>query len=135
MRHIKIIILSLLVIFISGCSKEYELYISDNQVIEKFHMEIESDNKYSNLLDGDFYPLHNDFDHKYEKKLKNKGNSKVLDLKYVYSSKDFVYANSFNQCFDQRQVLNDKNYYTIELAKPNSCMFNAEYTINVYSIS
>ena len=127
----KLLFLILLVIITSGCTKEYNLYISDNKIVEKFHMEIDSNNKYSYVLDGDFYPLHNDFKNKFKKNLKSKDNNKILDLEYSYSYDDFINANSFNQCFDEREIINKKDYYTISLSKPNGCMFNEDYVINI----
>ena len=68
---------------------------------------------------------------KFKKSLKEKGKNKVLDLEYKYSLKDFINANSFNQCFDDRNIINDDEYYTINLSKPNGCMFNTNYIINI----
>ena len=131
MKYLKLFVILTISLIVCGCNKEYRLYINDNNIVEKFHMEIESDNKYSYVLDGDFYPLHNDFEHKFKKSLKEKGKNKVLDLEYKYSLKDFINANSFNQCFDDRNIINDDEYYTINLSKPNGCMFNTNYIINI----
>lgn len=131
MKYIKFGIIIVITIIVCGCSKEYKLYIDDSGITEKFHMEIDSSDEYIFLLDGDFYPLHNNFDDKYKKDLKTRGNNKVLNLEYKYSFASFINANSFNQCFDYRNIKNEKEYYTIDLAKPNGCMFNTNYTINI----
>ena len=131
MKYIKLLSLLILTIILSGCSKEYQLYISDDSIVEKFHMEIDSENKYSYILDGNFYPLHNDFNHKFNKKITKENNNRILDLEYTYSLKDFINANSFNQCFDDRNIINSNKYYSISLSKPNGCMFNESYTINI----
>lgn len=131
MKYIKIFVIVILAVFLCGCTKEYKLYINDNGIVEKFHMDINSDNEYSFLLDGDFYPLHNDYNHKFKKNLKNKGNNKFLDIEYKYTFKSFINANSFNQCFDERNITNSKKYYTISLSKPNGCMFKNDYVINI----
>lgn len=131
MRYIKFLFITLIVLIVSGCTKEYKLYISDNKFVEKFHMEINETNDYSYVLDGDFYPLHNDFEHKFQKSLKAKKGNKILDLEYSYTPDEFVNANSFNQCFDEREVLNKDEFYTIKLSKPNGCMFNENYSINI----
>ena len=132
MKYIKIFIILIIFICITGCRKKYELYIDDNAVTEKFHLELNSDNKYAYILDGDFYPLHNDFDHTFQKKLDTKGNKKILDINYTYTYADFANANSFNQCFDEREIsFKDDNYFSIKLSKPNGCMFGEDYTINI----
>lgn len=131
MKYFKFVIIIILAIIVCGCTKEYKLYIDDGGLTEKFHMEIDSSDEYIFLLDGDFYPLHNNFDQKFKKNLKNKGKNKVLNLEYKYSFSSFINANSFNQCFDYRNIKNEKDYYTIELSKPNGCMFNNDYTINI----
>lgn len=132
MRYIKIFISVLLLFVITGCTKEYRLYINDDGITESFHMVADSDNPYLYVLDGDFYPLHNDFDHKFKKELKVDGVNKIIDLEYKYSFEDFVYANSFNQCFDDRKIIfKDSDYYIIKLRKPNGCMFQEDYTINI----
>ena len=131
MKFIKLILCCLCIFIITGCTKEYKLYIGDNKIVETFHMVIEDDNKYSYSPDGDFYPLHNDFNHKYKKKLKKEKGKSILDLEYKYSLDDFVNANSLNQCFDEKQIINNLSYYEIKLGKPNGCMFQEDYVINI----
>ncbi len=131
MSYIRVLFIAFFVLIVSGCTKEYKLYISDNKFVEKFHMEINESNDYSYVLDGDFYPLHNDFEHKFKKSLKESNGDKILDLEYSYTPDDFVNANSFNQCFDDREVITKDDFYIIKLSKPNGCMFNENYTINI----
>ena len=131
MKLIKLLLCCLVIFIITGCTKEYKLYLSDNKIVEKFHMVLENNNKYSYSPKGDFYPLHNDFNHKYKKKLKTENGNSILDLEYTYSLSDFINANSFNQCFDEREIKNTSSDYEIRLGKPNGCMFNEDYTINI----
>ena len=132
MRYAKLFMSIIIIILITGCTKEYKLYINDDSIVEKFHMEVNASSDYSYVLDGDFYPLHNDFEHKFKKSLKTKGNNKVLDLEYTYSPLQFLNANSFNQCFDEKKIImDDSDYYIISLSKPNGCMFNEDYIINI----
>ena len=131
MKYLKLFVILTISLIVCGCTKEYRLYINDNNIVEKFHMEIESDNKYSYVLDGDFYPLHNDFEHKFKKSLKEKGKNKVLDLEYKYSLKDFINANFFIQCFDDKILINVVVYYTLNLCKPIGWMCNPNYCINI----
>lgn len=132
MKYIKVFIIIFVILIITGCSKEYSLYINDNKFVEKFYLEVDKNNDYSYILDGDFYPIHNDFVNKFKKRLEVKDDNKILNLEYTYTPSDFVNANSFNQCFDDREVIvNDEKYYIIRLSKPNGCMFNEDYTINI----
>ena len=132
MRGIKTLIIVFIVFIITGCRNEYNIYIHDNKVVEKFHMEIESNSKYKKFYDGDFYPLHGNFTNTYQKELKEDGNKDILDLKYVYSYADFANANYLHQCFNYANIdYKDDSFFSIKLKKPNVCMLQTNYTINI----
>lgn len=131
-KYIKLIFVFVIIIFIAGCKKEYNLYVYDNKIVEKFHMEIESENKYTKLYSGNINPLHGNFTDIYKKNLEKKGKKDILDLEYTYTPELFANANSINQCFDERKVTySSDNYFEIILGKPNGCMFKENYTINI----
>lgn len=129
----KIYILLFLILFlISGCTSEYNLFISDDEILENIHIEFLENESLPFSTDNPIYVFHNNFDVAYEKKVKNKGDLKIIDYDYSYKLEDFVNANSFNQCFDYRNVIvNDDDYFEFEIANYNGCVLKNNFDIKI----
>lgn len=115
-----------------GCTHEYILFVSDDKFDENIHFEFLNDEDLTFSLDNPIYVFHNDFDTIYDKKIKSKGNLSILDYHFSYNPKDFVNANSFNACFNERNIIvNNDEYYEFNIAKYSGCVLKNDFDIKI----
>ena len=132
MKKYKFFVLIIGIFTLVGCSSEYNLIISDNEITEDINVVILDNQETSNNFDLDFYPLHSNFDEIYEKNIIKENDFIRLNLKYNYSPQDFSNANSFNECFhDKEVVLNNEDYYYLKLSEFYPCVTASEFDINI----
>ena len=116
----------------SGCSKEYNLTITDDKFIEELKVTLIDNEDNKKMIDNNFYPLHASTEEIYIKKINIREGYLQLDLKYEYSKEEFENANSVNQCFKEKKILlNDDDYYYLELKKMNDCVTDFNFDINI----
>lgn len=132
MRLKKYLFLVLIAIFLSGCSKEYNLTITDDEFIEEVNVTLLDNVDNKKIVDNDYYPLHANTEETYEKKIDSNDGYLKLNLKYRYKKEDFANANSVNQCFNERKIfLNDEEYYYLELKEMTDCVSDFNFDINI----
>lgn len=131
----KFIIIFCLVLFITGCTGQYNVTINKDTIEEEISAKMEKTDQYNMIINNDFYPLHSNFSKIYSKKVNTDGDLIDLNAKYTYTYDDFANANSFNQCFDDKTVdIYSNDYYYIHLTKFTNCVFSANFDINIKSI-
>lgn len=128
----KFLILCLIILLLSGCSSEYNLFVSDNLFKDNIHFEYFKDESLPFSIDKPVYVFHNDLYTVYDKKIKNKRNLSILDFNYTYKPKDFVNANSFNYCFVEKNIIVDNNdYFEFNISKYNGCVLKNNFDIKI----
>lgn len=126
---IKIVILSIMLIFLSGCTVDYNLEINDNQIKEETIMYEDSNDKMDDeAINDDFktaYPIYIDEDYVYydpfteqdgyeyyDKSMDKKNNLYVANYKAEYSLSDFKRSRLINMSFKEFNVsLNDNEKF------------------------
>ena len=132
MKKIKLIILLLIIMIASGCTKEYNLIIDNDKIIEEFNITLDNNEENKQRLELDYFPLHADDTTKYEKKIEKVDNLLNAHFSYTYNPKEFVNANSINECFETKEILVDnQDYYYFKLENMKECMSDYNLDINI----
>ena len=132
MKKIKIIIIFLIVILLSGCHKEYYLYINDDKITEKFDIVLPYSEDNIERLNLNYYPLHANENQLYEKEIQKNGDMINAHFEYEYSPRNFVNTNSINQCFEDKEIIVDnEDYYYLKLGNMQNCMDDYDLSINI----
>ena len=138
----KKIIIVILLLFITGCSSEYNLKISNNSFKENIKFIVENQNSNYDLsgnieLDDQLTPFLKEkteaIQNKekfYKKKIKQDNNFRYIEMKYKYSENDFKEANSINLCFEYPELDFSDNYY-IHLQGQFYCLYSDSINIKI----
>lgn len=126
----KLLLFISLLFLISGCTSEYNLYISDNEIKENIHIEYLQNDDIQQIND-EYYVFHDNDEVRYEKNITKNGNINILDLTYIYKPDEYVNADSFNYCFNKKNVINDKDFLKIELSKYSGCVEDNSFDIKI----
>lgn len=142
----KLIILGLF-IFLTGCSVDYNLEVSNNSFKEKIdivvakpeQIEVEYDPENYIEPDDQVTPFvenptsaffFNDNDN-YKKKVKENGNLYEVSLSYDFSFNEFKEANSLNSCFENIDIKEEDNKYYIRAYGNFYCLYSDEFSIKL----
>lgn len=138
----KIIFLLTICSFLTGCTVNYNLEITDNNFTEKItgnvlNSEIEinknatSISPYLDLLSKDQVAFNNNSNIFYNKK-KNKNENKTdFEYTYTFNENNFINSNLLNNCFEYYTFENKDNQYYISLAGKFHCAYTDEIKVNV----
>ena len=112
----KKIIYILVILFVSGCSANYNLEIKDNILKEKIVIEAK-DLKY--FRDNTFYAIMNGASNfiEYEKKVINSS----VEFSHNYNFNDFSNATVLKSCFDAYSIIEEGDYYILSTSKGIKC--------------
>ena len=150
----KIIVLLITILFITGCTKKiyepnnintinYNLNIADyyyekiiallpvdayNIAQKSINDDIES--LEHALLLNDSYPLLNDNDIIYNKKISSINNNYKVKLEYEFIENDYINSTFINTCFENKSIIQEDNYIEINLSGLLYCYIDK--TINIY---
>ena len=120
-----------MIIFLSGCTINYNLNISNDNFEETINATIPKTNK--NLIN--YYTENNEFIGEnivYEKTIKDSGINKVFSYSHVYSYKEF--QNRLNPCFSNSKISEENGYYSI-YANGFTCFANFDVQADKYTIN
>ena len=137
----KIIICSLIILILSGCTVNYDLEFENDLIKEKLELDV-TENDYaeyfSNIEKDDVeenmykffeaFEIPNDIKmpNQFHKKESKRGNDNI-NLKFTYDNYDYESFNSsyiLNNCFYDVVVLNEENDYYISAKGPLACPLN-----------
>lgn len=131
----------LLIVFISGCSSSYNLFISDDNFKEEIYTNfedvviydaspgIERDDQVTPFIENDQYPFKNNRDIIYQKNVSD--DRKNVELKYNFKPEEFNQASSMNLCFDDVDYKYNKEYFEFNLSGSFYCLYSDEIDINI----
>lgn len=141
----KKIILLMIILFVSGCSAEYHLEISNDSFKEKIKIiidkseiptetypeDVELDDQITPLIEKG-YPVFFSNDKIYYKKDVIETTDYVnLDMYYNYNAKEFKNSNSLNLCFEDFEFYDDNNSYYIHAMGNFYCLYSESLNINI----
>ena len=141
MKNKIIILLSLLLL--TGCTVNYNLEINKDTLNETITGTVtkEESSQDSNatglstvysIINEDQKPVYNK-EELYQKELKESGNNINYTFKYNYNIEDFVNSTIINTCFENKEIEEIDNYYSIRLSGNFYCLYNKKINIAVTS--
>ena len=141
MKNKIIILLSLLLL--TGCTVNYNLEINKDTLNETITGTVtkEESSQDSNatglstvysIINEDQKPVYNK-EELYQKELKESGNNINYTFKYNYNIEDFVNSTIINTCFENKEIEEIDNYYSIRLSGNFYCLYSKKINIAVTS--
>ena len=141
MKNKIIILLSLLLL--TGCTVNYNLEINKDTLNETITGTVtkEESSQESNatglstvysIINEDQKPVYNK-EELYQKELKESGNNINYTFKYNYNIEDFVNSTIINPCFENKEIEEIDNYYSIRLSGNFYCLYSKKINIAVTS--
>ena len=89
--------------------------------------------EYILLLDNFSRPIQNNIYTMYGKNVFQLDQAVEVDLKFDYLEKDFVHSNYMNTCFENHSIVDNDDYFEINLSGEFYCLQDKVLTINVSS--
>lgn len=139
-----IIILLISILFLTGCTSEYTLEFSNKKIKENITVDIldsdisnmtsqvaEVDDRITPFIEEDQYPLMNNKDVKYKKKVKNIDLGKRVNLKYTYSHDEFKESKAFNMCFEKKEFSELRKGYSLNFSGKFYCKYTEDVVIKI----
>lgn len=143
MKKVLLIICS--IILLSGCSINYNLNISNNNLDETINTSV-TQTDYSTYLNSpedkpntklydllnqnDIYVFNNNVNDVHQKNIVKNNDGYDVIYKYTYNYTNFVNSYIVNNCFDRYDIYNKDNYYYIKLSGGFNCYYG-ETNINI----
>lgn len=137
MNKLKIVILSIFVFVLSGCTTTYELSINNNQFSEKITTYIYNGDREKATFDDeatasridafverDVYPYFESYKNIYDKKVNKKSDYEQVILKYKFDDEEYVDSNALNLCFENKKIEISEDYYNIDLSGYFYCLYD-----------
>lgn len=139
----KKIIMLLSILLLTGCTVNYTLEIDDNILKEKITGTVTKEESKQNskatdistvysIINEDQKPVYNK-EELYQKELKESGNNINYTFKYNYNIEDFVNSTIINTCFENKEIEEIDNYYSIRLSGNFYCLYSKKINIAVTS--
>ena len=131
MKFFKYLIIVMILIILTGCSIDYNLYVTDNYIDENININAEDNSENINDANKKYNPLHYSDDIEYNQTVKRKNGKIIVNLQYRYKLEEFKNANSFNQGFYNRNVSLDNNTININLSDFSGFAPNVNFDIKI----
>ena len=131
MKFFKYLIIVMILIILTGCSIDYNLYVTDNYIDENININAEDNSENINDANKKYNPLHYSDDIEYNQTVKRKNGKIIVNLQYRYKFEEFKNANSFNQGFYNRNVSLDNNTININLSDFSGFAPNVNFDIKI----
>lgn len=139
----KKIIMLLSILLLTGCTVNYNLEIDDNILKEKITGTVTKEESKQNskatdisaiysIINEEQKPIYNK-EELYQKELKEAGNNINYTFKYNYNIEDFVNSTIINTCFENKEIEEIDNYYSIRLSGNFYCLYSKKINIAVTS--
>lgn len=144
MKKIRIAFISICLL-LTGCSTEYNLEFSNNEIKEHIVANIVDtdipkqssnnlaahDDPITPFINNDQYPFAHNDSIKYDKKVDKKANSTIVSLDYKYSHEEFKKSRAFNSCFEEKEFKETKKGYNLNFAGHFYCLYGDSVIINI----
>ena len=139
----KNIIMLLSILLLTGCTVNYNLEIDDNILKEKITGTVTKEESKQNskatdistiysIINEEQKPIYNK-EEIYQKSLKDNGNNIDYTFSYNYNIEDFVNSTIINTCFENHEIEQLDNYYSIRLSGNFYCLYSKKINIAVTS--
>ena len=116
MKFFKYFIIIMILTILTGCSIDYNLYVTDNYIDENININAEDNSENINDANKKYNPLHYSDDIEYNQTVKRKNGKIIVNLQYRYKLEEFKNSNSFNQGFYNRNVSLEDDIININLS-------------------
>ena len=116
MKFFKYFIIIMILTILTGCSIDYNLYVTDNYIDENININADDNSENINDANKKYNPLHYSDDIEYNQTVKRKNGKIIVNLQYRYKFEEFKNANSFNQGFYNRNVSLEDDIININLS-------------------
>lgn len=130
-----------IVFLLCGCSSKYQLNIDGNKISEKINFSVAKSQFQETSEDGpssgiytkdtldylnlyDIYAIKGSQKYSYEKQIAADGDILTYDLEYHYLNDQFKDSRVINECFENHEILIDKNKISIHLSGKFRCLGN-----------
>lgn len=138
----RIIVLLFGVLLLTGCTADYNLEIDNNLLKEEITGMVsknelnennsEAPNTVSSLINEGQYPFANSTEI-YDKKLNEDGNNINYKYSFNYDMTNFDKSSLINTCFENHEIVDLGNYYSIKLSGEFYCLYAKNINVNVTS--
>ena len=140
-----ILMLIISIIFLTGCTSEYTIEFSNKKIKENITVDIldsdiptkstnqvaEVDDSITPFIENDQYPLMNDKNKKYSKKVTNTNSGKRVNLKYTYSHDEYRNSKAYNMCFENKEFTELRKGYSLSFSGKFYCRYTDEVVIKI----
>ena len=130
MKFFKLVIVLFVFLFISGCSIDYTLVITDNYFDESISVVLDDSDNTNQAL-KDYNPIHYSDDIIYQKSIKNNNGKTNVNLYFRYTLEEFQNANSVNQGFYNRSIKEDDDIIYINLSNFEGFASKIDFDIKI----
>lgn len=141
----KLLILILFLFIITGCSAEYTLDFSNKEIKENINITIldsdipksdpnsliEPDDRITPFIKGEQYPVFNNKDITYNKKVDKNGNITTIKLDYNYTHQKFKNSTVYKTCFENASFESERKNYVLNFSGSFYCLYGKEIKINI----
>lgn len=141
----KIVLFLSLLFLVSGCSINYNLEFSGEDILEEIDFSLteseydEWNSNQSEKFEEDGYVYFNsqqllafsdDYEELHKRILNRNGNSYDVNYSYKYNYKNYNRSMVIDSCFSEYNILNKDDYYYVKLDGPFTC-FHDDMNINI----
>ena len=131
------------ILLLTGCKVNYNLEIDDNILKEKITGTVTKEESKQNskatdistiysIINEEQKPIYNK-EEIYQKSLKDNGNNIDYTFSYNYTMEDFINSTIINTCFENHEIEQLDNYYSIRLSGNFYCLYSKKINIAVTS--
>ena len=142
------IILTVLVIVLTGCETNYTLTVKDDTIEEKINVvlpenylpeqtaeekaaHIEVDDQITPYLTDDQYPITNDTKNKYKRTIKKNNGMLDVTYDYTYSFEDYKRSQIYYKCFEKKIFTTGRDNTFLAFEGKFYCMTGNEIIFNI----
>ena len=141
----KIVLFLSLLFLVSGCSINYNLEFSGEDILEEIDFSLteseydEWNSNQSEKFEEDCYVYFNsqqllafsdDYEELHKRILNRNGNSYDVNYSYKYNYKNYNRSMVIDSCFSEYNILNKDDYYYVKLDGPFTCFYD-DMNINI----
>lgn len=141
----KKLIIFVLFIFITGCSVDYNLEVSNNSFKEKIDVvidksensqsvgdsSVELDDQLTPFIEEPINAFFTPNKENYKKKVKEFDNYYKISLSYNFNFSEFKKSNSLNSCFENVEIKEEDNKYYIHAYGAFYCLYEDVFNIKL----